>query len=225
MIKRHLGVSALCLFLGFTSAQAAVVSYDSQASFLSALGTSSITHNFDSSADDTIIANGDTVNGATFTYTLLAPGTPSIKIDNSFDTTSPDNYLGTDDGSDAFVSGDSFTITFDQTMHAIGLYVISIDEIFADDFTITTSAGQSVTNTTVADVILADGASAYYIGLIEDDFTMGFNSITLSSFDAGYIFNVDDITVAPVPLPAAFWLFGSGLLCLTGLSRRKLRKL
>lgn len=223
MSKRHNCMSALLLFIGFTSAQAVTTPYHSEASFLSALGGTGITQNFDSSTAGTIIASGDTLNGATFSYTLSGNPNPSILIDNFFDTTSPDNYLGTDDGSGAFVGGDAFTITFDQTMHAIGLYVISADLIFDNDFTITTNTGQSVSNIGISDVTLADG-EAYYIGLIEDDFNLGFNSITLSSFTAGYLFNVDDITVTPVPLPAAVWLFGSGLLCLTGFGRRRLRK-
>lgn len=226
MSKRHYFTSAIFLFFGFTSTQAATTNYYSEADFLSALAGTGITHNFDSSTAGTTIADGDTVDGATFSYTLTAPGNPSILIDNSFATTSPSNYLGTDDGSDAFASGDAFTITFDQTMRAIGLYVISDVEFFEiADFKITTSSGQSVDNIDTAGLLLSDGVSfAHYLDLVEDDFTQGFNSITLSSFDAGFLFNVDDITVAPVPSPAAVWLFGSGLLCLTGFLRRKQRR-
>lgn len=223
MSKRQYFTSAIFLFSGFTSAQAATTNYYSEADFLSALGGTGITHNFDSGTAGATIADGDTVDGATFSYTLTAPGNPSILIDNSFATTSSSNYLGTDDGSGAFVGGDAFTITFDQTMHAIGLYVISADLIFEADFTITTSAGQSVNNSGVPDVSLSDG-QAYFIGLIEDDFNLGFDSITLSSLEAEYLFNVDDITVAPVPQPSAVFLFGSGLLCLTGFSLRKQRR-
>jgi hypothetical protein len=223
MSKRHNCITALFLFFGFTSAQAVTTTYHSEASFLSALGGTGITQNFDSSTAGTIIASGDTLNGATFTYTLSGNPNPSILIDDFFDTTSSANYLGTDDGSGAFVGGDAFTITFDQTMYAIGLYVISADLILDDDFTITTNGGQSVNNIEISDVLLSDG-EAYYIGLIEDDFNLGFDSITLSSVTDEYLFNVDDITVAPVPLPAAVWLFGSGLLCLTGFSCRKSRR-
>ena len=220
MLKPHTGLSALLLCCTMTSAQAATTSYSSEAAFLAALSGPVTTYNFDSSTVGTTINQGDTINGATFTYSLGAPGNPSILIDNFFDTTSPDNYLGTDDGSGAFLSGDEITITFDETMYAIGMYVISADLIFADDFTITTNNSQVVSNIATPDIILSDG-DAYFIGLIEDDFSQGFDSITLSSFDAGYLFNVDDISVAPVPVPAAVWLFGSGLLCLVGLSRKK----
>ena len=219
----HLLTTVFLLF-GITSTQAATTYYYTEADYLSALGTApTTTYNFDTLAAGTTIADGSTLDGATFSYTLSPPGSPSILVDNVFDTTSPDNYLGTDDGSGAFVGGDGFTMSFDQTMRAIGLYVISADLILDGDFTVTTSSGQSVSNTGAADVTLTDG-DAYFLGLIEDDFSMGFDSITLTTFDAEYLFNVDDITVSPVPLPAAVWLMGSGMLLLTGIARRTQNK-
>ena len=216
-------LSASLLVLSFSSVHAATTSYYSQADFLSALGSAPvITHNFDSLTQGDIIADGDTLDGATFSYSLS--GGAMIMVDDSFATTSNFNYLGTNDGSGAFVSGDAFTINFDQSMRAIGLYVLSDAEFFDDDFTITTSSGQSVGNLASANLLLSDGFTyASYVGLIEDDFTQGFNSITLSSIDAGFLFNVDDISVSAVPLPAAAWLFGSGLLGLAGISRRAKR--
>ena len=223
--SRLLGACCGCaLACVISSTNAAIIFYDSQANYLSALGGAAITtYDFDALTAGTLIASGDALNGATFSYSLSGPGNPSILVDDVFGTTSPNNYLGTDDGSGAFVSGDGFTITFDQTMRSVGLYVISADLIFADDFTITTNSGQSVGNTATSDVTLTDG-DAFFIGLIEDDFSLGFDSITLSSQDFGFLFNVDDITVSQVPLPAAVWLFGSGLLCLAGISRRTIRK-
>jgi len=219
-----LGACCACaLVCASSSGNAATTTYFSQADFLSALGAApTITHNFDAETAGTTIFDGGTLDGATYNYSLSGNPTPSILIDNHFDTTSGSNYLGTTDGSGAFVGGDAFTITFDQTMHAIGLYVISADLIYADDFTITTSSGQSVSNIATSDVMLTDG-DAFYIGLIEDDFSLGFNSITLSSQDFGFLFNVDDISVSQVPLPAAAWLFASGLLGLAGIGRRTIQ--
>lgn len=226
MKKLHLlGVCcAYALAFVTSSANAATISYHSQADYLSALGGAVIiTQNFDTLATGTVIADGATLDGATFSYTLGPPGNPSIVVDDFFDTTSGDKYLGTDDGSGAFVGGDGLTITFDQTMHAIGLYVISADLILSGDFTITTNNGQSVSNVAISDVTLVDG-EAYFLGLIEDDFSLGFDSITLSSIEDDYLFNVDDVTVSAVPLPAAVWLFGGGLLGLVAMSRRTMRK-
>ncbi|MDH5515546.1 MAG: VPLPA-CTERM sorting domain-containing protein [Gammaproteobacteria bacterium] len=217
---RTLGAVCACLLAFLVAPTNAVTTfYDTQSGYLGALGgSSSTTYNFDELDAGTLIASGDTLNGATFSYSLSGPDNPSILVDNYFNTTSPSNYLGTNDSSGAFVGGDSFTVTFDHTMRAIGLYVISADLILASDFTITTNNGQSVSNTASVDVSLADG-EAYFIGLIEDDYSLGFNSITLSSLDAGYIFNVDNITVSQVPLPGAVWLLISGILGLAGFSR------
>lgn len=223
MFKLIRCLSYLLLLFCISSTQATTY-YNTQASYLSALGAASTTtYNFDALTAGDTIASGDTLNGATFSYDL---GGYSIMVDNSYDTTSPSNSLGTNDASGAFFSGDQFTITFDQTMYAAGLYVISNAELFDDDLTLSTSSGQSVGNGDGnADLdsnytLLNDGGLAYYIALIEDDPNLGFNSITLSSADFNFLFNVDDITVAAVPLPAAAWLFGSGLLFLAGYSRQ-----
>jgi len=212
----------LLFIFSFSSAHSATTTYTSQANYLTALGgTTVITQNFDGLTSGDIIADGDTLDNATYSYAIS--GGFEILVDDYYDTTSPNNYLGTTDGSGAFFGGDSFTITFDQTLHAIGLYVISADTIFDDDFTITTSSGQTASNSEVPDITLSDGG-AFYIGLIEDDFNLGFNSITFSSSDENYLFNIDDITVSEVsavPLPAAVWLFGSGLAFLTGMRRTK----
>jgi len=194
------------------------ISYYSEADYLNALGSASTTtYDFNALTPGSIIASGDVLNGATFDYALSGV---SIVVDNTFATTSDFNYLGTNDGSGAFVGGDSFTMNFDQTMRSVGLYVISADLIFDNDFTITTNSGQSVSNISMADVTLLDG-DAYYLSLVEDDFSLGFDSITLSSINQGFLFNVDDITVSAVPLPAAIWLMSSGVLLLIAASRRK----
>lgn len=51
-------------------------------------------------------------------------------------------------------------------------------------------------------------------------------SFTTASLDTpnsstGFYYNIDDITTAVVPLPGAFWLFGSGLAGLIAVRRRR----
>ncbi|CUQ65428.1 VPLPA-CTERM sorting domain-containing protein [Candidatus Nitrospira inopinata] len=47
--------------------------------------------------------------------------------------------------------------------------------------------------------------------------------LTLRSDDFLFLVSGDTITITPVPLPAAAWLFGSGLAAMIGMARRKIR--
>lgn len=217
-------------FIGFAvlicsqQSMAAVTTYSFELDYLNALGSATtITENFDALTAESVINNGETINGITYDYSPLEAG-PILMIDSFFDTTSGLNYLSTDDGF-GFLGGDSLTITFDQTLFAIGLYIITDSFLEDGDITLTTNNGQQASNSEFpdTDVFLFD-ADAFFIGLIEDDLGQGFNSITLSSLDEGFFFTIDDITAAtvaaPVPLPAAFGLFSFGLFSLGFLRRR-----
>jgi hypothetical protein len=63
-----------------------------------------------------------------------------------------------------------------------------------------------------------------FLGVID---TAGFNSFEFREINGKgeqlLTIRADDVTlgVSAVPIPAAFWLFGSGLLGLVGISRRK----
>lgn len=207
------------LLLGSTTAHAAVTTYSSQDDFLSDLTKPSVTLDFESFSSGDLIPSGSSSNGVTITYDF---GGANLMVDDFYDTTSPFNYLGTDDDYTdyALYGGDSITVTFDKAMYAFGLYLISADEIYDDDFTITTNRGQIASNLSVVDMALADG-EAYYLGLIESDLGQGFTSVTFSSFEDEYLFNIDDITVSAVPEPSTWLLFSLGLLGVVGLSRRR----
>ena len=55
--------------------------------------------------------------------TIAGPST--LRVGNTFGTTSGTNYLGLDNPDTAFYLGDSFEIDFHRTVHAVGLYVIA----------------------------------------------------------------------------------------------------
>jgi len=233
MSKLQKFLSVFLLFFSLSTVQA-ISYYTSEASYLGDLSPYiTTTYDFDSMADGDLINSGDTINGATFTYDISFMGDAlTIEVDDQFDATSGDNYLGLNlNGSTTtFIGGDQITVSFSETIYAAGMYLLSGSNIFDNDFTLTTNSGQSVSNSATADQTLSDGSDAYFIGLIDN--TLGFNSITLSSADLGFNFNIDDITtssltplptVSAVPVPAAAWLFGSSLLFLVGFNRSRTR--
>lgn len=85
------------------------------------------------------------------------------------------------------------------------------------------NVGDSTTLSIFSDATLLDNITITSDAAV--DFT-GFNGITRlliedNSTGAGFSYNNFEFTASPVPLPAAAWLFGSGLLGLVGVARRK----
>jgi len=65
--------------------------------------------------------------------------------------------------------------------------------------------------------------TTYAFGFTADSIstTLSFTDLTTLSQSASTDFVIDNVSVSPVPVPAAVWLFGSGLLGLIGAARRK----
>lgn len=144
-----------------------------------------------------------------------------MAVVSDFETTSGANYLGLDDpgNSNLFIAGDTFSLAFDSPVNAVGMYFVSGDPLFANDIELVTSAG-SAFNGDIVDVTFGDGGLAYYIGLISDQ-SFSSTSIAFNPLAEGaFLYSVDDITTAVVPLPAALWLFGSGFLGLLAVRKK-----
>ncbi|MEW6990697.1 hypothetical protein AADZ91_08390 [Colwelliaceae bacterium 6441] len=182
------------MLLNSLVAQASLIEYTSQSDFLTAIsGMDSQTLNFDNQNAGDTIASGSSLGSLVFNYDF--DGLDMI-ISDEFITSSGNNYLGIDDGTDqAFFSGDSFIINFYSSINALGLFIVSIDEIFAGDFTLTTTSG-IVINSATSVTTLSDGANVYFLGLTDNE---GFNSVSFSSLGCDcFFFNIDDITTASI---------------------------
>jgi hypothetical protein len=212
-----------CLW-GAGSAHAALVTFTSGAAFGAALsGMSDVqTVDFESEAPGTSFATGTGTGGLSFVYSIAGPST--LQVSNTFGTTSGSNYLGLDNPDTAFYLGDSFTIHFNRTVHAVGLYVIAGRDAQSGDIQLSV-AGGSVSNSALADVLVSDG-QAFYLGLAESDPALGFSSATLSGVltpNAFLAFTADDITsaVRVVPEPGSFGLVLVSAVALSALARRR----
>ncbi|HHO58726.1 MAG TPA: DUF4465 domain-containing protein [Thiotrichales bacterium] len=159
---------------------------------------------------------GSGVNGSS-NYGVANPGfTPSrvdfagaTLVDGAYFTNTTYAYL-------SMLNGDQFAKKFE-----------------AGDFFTLTVSGLDNTDTVTAslDISLADGVNLLDSWLWTDLSSLGSVyalEFTLSSSDVGAYgmntpayFAMDDLTTSAVPVPAAAWLFGSGLLGLIGVSRRR----
>lgn len=188
---------------------AALLTFTDQASFLGALPGAVNTLDFDSVAAGTTIGDGDTEGGITFNYPLLNSFGVQMQVSDVFLTTSGTNSLGTDDA-DVFQSGDDFSLSFGP-VNAIGMHFITADEMFDNDIVLSAGSGSVALSVAAAGADLGDTGIPFFLGIIDTENT--FMSASISSFCCGaFLFNVDDITTAVVPIPGALWLFASGLI-------------
>jgi hypothetical protein len=219
-------LSAMLFMLVSAPSFASLVTYTDQNAFQAAVaGGVTTTLDFEPSADPSTDP---------FDYFTLAYedgyGSSTGAIDSTYYTTSGVNYLSLGDGFGFWASGD-FTLTFNQTWQAIGLYLISSDKLSADDAELTAGAN-SVSNAGSPASTLADGGFVYFLGLTD---TNGFTSASLVTYldaitgQGAFEFGIDDIQLvsiaqapALVPEPTSLALLAMGLLMSLGLKGRRI---
>jgi hypothetical protein len=214
-------LSAMLFMLVSTPSFASLVTYTDHGAFQAAVaGGVTTTLDFEPSVNP-------------FDYFTLAyeddDGSSTGAIDSTYDTTSGDNYLSLGDGL-GFLAGGDFTLTFNQTWQAIGLYLVSSDELWDLDAVLIAGAN-SVSNAGSPASTLADGGFVYFLGLTDTD---GFTSASLVTYldaingQGVFEFGIDDIQMvsmaqapAPVPEPTSLALMAIGIMMSLGLKGRR----
>jgi hypothetical protein len=218
-------VALVCAF----GAQAAPVSFTDRTAFDAAVAgltnVSTSTLNFDSQTAGSLITSGDVLDAITFSYNF---GGVSLQVSNGADTTSPHNFLGTDDGG-MLQDGDDINLGF-GARNAIGLYLLSLDPLIDDDFQLTVGAYSTSLMTSNLHGTLTDGTSVYFLGIVDPTSTFTSASVTTShdGYTGYFLWNADDIVtaVAQVPEPEtwAMLLAGLGLVALNPALRARRSK-
>ena len=194
----------------------ASMTYTDSTAFFSALPGPSTTLDFESLSPGDRIASGDTIEGITFVYDF---GDEEMQVSDVFDTTSPDNFLGTTDAA-VFQDGDDFDLSF-APMNALGMFFLSADTMSDGDI-ILSAAGITASLDASISQPLPDGSNAFFLGIIDNMSPFTSAHIEADGGPGGpfFVYNVDDITTSVVPLPTSFILFGSALISLAALGRR-----
>ena len=140
-----------------------------------------------------------------------------------FDTTSGANFLGTD-SSDLFLDDDDFSMSF-AASNAIGFSVVTAEipgfSLFDDDIQLTVGSTTALLDVGAVQQTLGDGSLVFFLGLIDDSVAFTTASLSTPNSSRSFLYNIDDITTAVVPLPGALWLFGSGLVGLLAFRSRR----
>ena len=94
----------------------------------------------------------------------------------------------------------------EYSIHAFGAYWVTSGDLFME------FGGSSI----FFGDYLPTGTG--FLGIVADQ---GQGEFVEVNFSGSAVFGVDDVRTGAVPIPAAVWLFGSGLIGLIGLARRK----
>lgn len=89
--------------------------------------------------------------------------------------------------------------------------------------------GDHIATNSLTDTLVLTGSDQFILGLnvggnwLSDSVVtpVGANSYTVAFDNGGSVLEIDVQIIPAVPVPAAAWLFGSGLLGLVGVARRK----
>lgn len=221
---RRAAAAAAALVLGLpAAAPGAVTAYTERAAFAAAVAGYEDVRllDFEGVPAGTTIASGAALDGVTFSYAIDGL---ELLVTDAFAAVSGTRSLGLT-ADDVFLAGDAFAMSFDRTVHAVGVFVIGAPgELLPGDVELRLPGGASVANGADPDLVLADG-EAFFLGLVESDPGAGFTGAELRSFAVGgadFAWNADDlVTAVAVPEPGGGGAAAAALAALAGRARRR----
>ena len=183
--------AALCALLGLPLAQAAVINFDS-------------------------LVDGESVTtqyaGVTFQNTLALTAGLSLN-EFEFPPKSGMNVV--------FDNGGQILLSFLTPVTSVGgffTYSTGLNFLAFDSAGVQIAAVNSAFN---ANLSMSGDPGSTPNEFLQVASASGIASVSIRGNPAGGSFALDDLAYAPVPVPAAVWLFGSGLLGLIGIARHK----
>ena len=223
MLKRLVTIAGASLWMaGISAADAAIITYTNQATFLAALA-SSTTENFEGFAAGTVITNQ--LSGITTVSTNGDNGSTQAQIGsiaalpfpmtNGLPTSSGDRFLSSELAGPVFATaGLNFALAANND--GVGFFVV--DGVPLGNFGINLFNGATLVDSAVfGPQTLPDS----FIGVIS---TVAFNTVKIDAVNPGDSWGIDDLSIGSigqVPEPATLALFGLGLAGLAVSRRRK----
>jgi PEP-CTERM motif len=215
--KRFFSTCGAWLLFAGTS-YAVPMAFTDHAAFQAAAPGALSTLDFDALSAGTIISSGGTVGGITFTYDF---GGVQMMVSDVFSTTSPSNFLGTDDA-DIFQDGDDFGLSFAPT-NALGMFFLSADFLFDGDISFLAGGVTASLEESAVEQILPDGSHAYFLGVVDTATAFTSAAIVANGGPGGpfFFYNVDDISIGvpQIPEPGTLFLLCTGVVGLAAYTR------
>ena len=210
-------LSAALSTLFASSARAAVVVYTDRAAWETAVLAGPFDHfhdqNFDNSPTGSLLT-GPSFTNFFFPLDIIISGTPGFNaIDDSF-TADPFSNALSPNGSTYYLGDVNFGAPVAPTLSFPELDFVVTG--FGADWGVQGDLIMEIQGTFIPfSTYLPTGSG--FLGIITDQP----ESPLVANLSGSAVFGMDDIRTANAPIPAAVWLFGSGLLGLVGMARRK----